>query len=325
MAADDFQPEPSDLNSFVPAGLRIDSDNLSGPQISDYDLGSGALRCLSFWARKVSTRSFKLCRLTVILIGASGLLARADDFASTNSDHNAIPAVQPTDKPLLWHIEPQRQWIDRGTPQESSKTTLRLEATPQKYLSLIRLDIPFVDEKNGDPITPHLGDILLRFETVSQPVGITGWQFFMETIFPSAKPESLGTGKYQLAPATEVWVPIWDSARDQAPPVWRTGAQPLVEQFVSVAGDPSRTNIDYTKIELQLQGSWRNKVSLKLNPKFMVNYVGGVSSAAVFEFEPHWNINRHWELDLTLGHSLWGVGEPGTYQKKLEFWVRFNF
>jgi len=261
-----------------------------------------------------------------VVMGSAGRAARADELAVAQSDSNSPPAMPSVSGYLPWHVELKRQWTNRGTPQESSKTTLRLEATPREYLSLVRVDIPFIDEKNGDPFSPHLGDIIFKLETVSLPVGVTGWQFLLQTTFPSAQPQSLGTGKYQLTPGTEVWVPIWaSSGPGDGPPVWRTGVQPLVEQFVSVAGNPSRTDINYTQIELQLKGSWRNTVSLKLNPKFMVNYVGGVSSGAVFEFEPHWNINRRWELDLTLGHSLWGVGEPGTYQKKVEFSVRFNF
>jgi hypothetical protein len=187
------------------------------------------------------------------------------------------------------------------------------------------VDIPFVDEKNGDPITPHLGDIAFKLETVGYPVGVTSWQAILQTTFPTAQPESLGTGKYQLTPGTEVWIPIWASSHGDTPPVWKTGVQPLVGQFVSVAGDPSRTDINYTEIETQLQGIWRDKVNVELNPKFFVNYVGGVASGAVFELEPHWKINRRWELDLILGHGMWGVGEPGTYQKKVEFSVRFNF
>src|SRR5262249_53072577 len=155
--------------------------------------------------------------------------------------------------------------------------------------------------------------------------GKTGWQFLLQTTFPTAQPESLGTGKYQLTPGTEVWVPIWASSlENHAPPVWKIGVQPLVEQFVSVAGDPSRSDIDYTKIETQFQAGWRNKIKLELNPKFTVNYVGGVSSGAVFEFEPYWYINQHWRLDLILGHGMWGVGEPGTYRNKVEISARFN-
>ena len=269
--------------------------------------------------------SFRLSLLAASLAGGSGLTVLADELSSAHAATNVPLAVTRSSGYLPWHVELQRQWTDRGTLEEDSKTTLRLEATPTEYLSLVRVDIPFVDEKNGDPMTPHLGDIVFKLETVPWRFGVTDWQVLLQTTFPSAQPESLGTGKYQLTPGFEFWVPLWVSSQSNGPPVWRTGVKPLVEQFVSVAGDPSRNDIDYTKIEFPLEGGWKGKVSLKLNPKFMVDYVGGVTSGAVFEFEPHWNINRRWELDLTLGHSLWGVGVPGTYQKKVEFWVRFNF
>ena len=268
---------------------------------------------------------FGFCLLAAGLTEASGVTVLAEGPASTNYDTNIPPTVTLGSDVLPWHLELKRQWTNRGTPQENSKTTLRLEATPREYLSLVRVDIPFVDEKNGDPLTPHLGDIVFKLETVPWDLGVTKWQALLETTFPSAQPESLGTGKYQLTPGTEIWVPIWSSVVTIGPPVWQTGVKPLVEQFVSVAGDPSRADIDYTQMEFPLEGSWNWKVSLKLNPKFMVNYVGGVSSGAVFEFEPRWYINRRWELDLTLGHLLWGAGTPGTYQKKVEFSVWFNF
>jgi hypothetical protein len=266
---------------------------------------------------------FRFCLLAASLAGTSGLTVLADELSATSSDTNVPPAVTRASEFLPWHVELKRQWTNRGTPQENSKTTLRLEATPREYLSLVRVDIPFIDEKNGDPLTPHLGDIVLKLESAPWGLGVTDWQVLLETTFPSAQPESLGTGKYELTPGTEIWVPIWSSSNSNGPPVWQTGVKPLVEQFVSVAGDPSRGDINYTQIEFPLLGSWNRKVSL--NPKFMINYVGGVTSGAVFEFEPHWNISRRWELDVTLGHLLWGQGTPGTYQKKVEFSVRFNF
>jgi len=59
-----------------------------------------------------------------------------------------------------WHgrIELKRQNTSRGTPEESTQTTLRIETFFDGPLSVLRVDLPFPDEKTdfeGDPFSPR--------------------------------------------------------------------------------------------------------------------------------------------------------------------------
>ncbi len=98
-------------------------------------------------------------------------------------------------------IELKRQATNRGTPEETTKTQLKTDAYLDGFVSLLRLEVPFPDEKTdfeGDPFNPRLGDIKVRtgfrpFHIDEIPVST-----FLEVTFPTADPESLGSGKYQL-------------------------------------------------------------------------------------------------------------------------------
>ncbi|MFO1475096.1 MAG: hypothetical protein U1F98_00420 [Verrucomicrobiota bacterium] len=246
--------------------------------------------------------------------------------AATNSEAlKAESDFSGAELPLEYHAEIKRQFTNRGSPQESSRTTLRLEYTPDGPFTLYRVDIPFVDKKNGDPGDPGLGDIKTRMDLHPFAAGATELGFFEETTFPSANPKSLGNGKYQLGLGAEQMIPIAALSSPQTAPKWSTTFTPLLEQTFSVAGDASFPPINYTKLELALKTSWRRTVSLKLNPKFTFDWVGGEDSGAVIELEPSWNITRRWNFSVTLGHGMFGVGVPGTYNRKIEWDLQFSF
>src|SRR5215471_17407448 len=89
-----------------------------------------------------------LSLLVLVLTATDRLSAQSHDLRSASADTNALPAGRMVTN--TWppgYVELKRQWTNRGTPQESSKTTLRLQVDPEHYLSQVRVDIPFVDEK----------------------------------------------------------------------------------------------------------------------------------------------------------------------------------
>lgn len=265
--------------------------------------------------------------LAAILTFESDTALRAQSqlaSSATNQDAISQPIPVAKEDDLIWDAELKRQWTDRGTPEESSRTTLRLEVAPHEYLSLIRLDIPFVDKKNGDPLTPHLGDIKNKLVSSHIPWGDVKLDGVFETTFPTAQPESLGQGKYQLGPGFECIIPLWGSSRGDTPTPWTASFKPWLEQNFSVAGSPDFKNINYTKLELELSARWKKKLTLKLTPKPVYNWETD-ESGAVIELETDWNFTRRWYADLVLGHGLWGVGAPTTYNKMIQITLGFNF
>ena len=255
----------------------------------------------------------------------AGLRAQPQQL-SFSSDEKAMlqPVPAANQNELIWGVELKRQFTDRGTPEASSRTTLRLEAAPDEFFSLIRLDIPFVDRENGAPFTGQLGDVKNKLVSRSHAFDDIKLDGVFETTFPSAQPESLGRGKYQLGPGFELVFPLFGSGSGDTPPPWTASMKPWLEQNFSVAGSPTFKNINYTKLELELKFEWKRRLTLKLTPKPVYDWEQA-DSGAVLEFETDWNFTRRWCAELVLGHGLWGVGVPTTYNSKIEISLRFNF
>lgn len=236
----------------------------------------------------------------------------------------SLPGGAPAADPARWNIEVKRQNTDNGTPGESTKTTLRLEAYPDGPVARWRLDLPFPDEKtdfSGSPFDPRLGDIKLRAKL--RPVEAAGLpvSFYSELTFPTADPASLGQGKYQVMAGAEALIALeFMSTADH-----RFTFAPLMEQVVSVAGDAERKDINYTKFELALRDVWRKIYSLKLTAKPVIDWEQDGKTGAVAELEAGVSFQPGWRLLLMLGGRLWGEGVASTYGTRVELTVGRTF
>lgn len=223
-----------------------------------------------------------------------------------------------------WRLEVKRQNTDRDTPGESSKTTLRFEALPEGPVALWRLDLQFPDEKDsfsGSPFDPRLGDIKLRARL--RPLDVSGVPvaFFSELTFPTADPDSLGQGKYQVMAAAETFHPLDSVSSDDH----KLSFSPQIQQVVSVAGDPERKDVNYTKFELALRDVWRKVYSLKLTAKPVIDWVQDAKTGAVAELEGAVTLRHNWKLQLMLGGRLSGEGVASTYGTRVELTVGKTF
>lgn len=223
-----------------------------------------------------------------------------------------------------WRFEVKRQNTDRDTPGESTKTTLRLEALPEGPVALWRLDLPFPDAKDtfeGSPFDPRPGDIKLRARLRPADVSGAPVSFFSELTFPSADPDTLGQGKYQVMLGAETLHPLPSISNDDH----KLSFSPQVQQVVSIAGDSERKDINYTKFELALRDVWRKLYSLKLTAKPVVDWVQNGKTGAVAELEGAVSLQHNWNLKLMLGGLLWGEGTASTYGTRLEVTVGKTF
>jgi hypothetical protein len=226
---------------------------------------------------------------------------------------------------FLWHFELRRQWTDRNSIEESSRTTVRLEATPTSFVSLVRLDIPFIDEKDDNPISPNLGDIKLRLGSRWFHAGGLAWEPLVEMTFPTADPESLGNGKYQIAPGADFSAHLWTSPKREGGTSWTIESKLTLWQVISVAGDEAAKDINYTKYEPALRAAWGDRFSFKVTPKLVTDWEQDGKTGGVIELETAWNLSRRWRATLILGKGLWNTGLPTTYGGKIEIALRFNF
>jgi len=203
------------------------------------------------------------------------------------------------------NFELKRQNTARGTPEETTKTSLRFERFWDGALRQLRLDVPLPDDRTdfeGSPFDPRLGDIAVR--TGFRAVRAWGHDFpsFVELTLPTATSDDSGSGKYQLSLGLRMLSPPWEAE---------------VQQVNSFAGDEAREDINHTKLELsyrRLFGTYTFKAKLK--PSF--DHVKE-DDAAIAELEGGFLFGQGSRVWLMLGTRVWGPGGvAGTYQNRVE-------
>jgi hypothetical protein len=224
-------------------------------------------------------------------------------------------------------IELKRQNTSRNSPEESTQTQLKIDTYFGGPLALFRIQIPFPDEDTdfgGSPFNPKLGDIKTRFGFRAFKVGRYRFPTFIEITYPTASPESLGAGKYQLSEGIRMLAPVTLPLFD--PSAHRTQFEGQAQQVNSIGGDPTRKNISYTKFELTVYDIWRDRYTFKLKLKPTVDWTQDGKTGAVGEIEGGILFARYWRTWLMLGHRLWGPdGIPGTYEDRVEIGISRRF
>ena len=224
-----------------------------------------------------------------------------------------------------WHgrVELTRQNTAHGTPGESTQTKLRIDTVLHGAVTLFRLDFPFPDDKTsfaGDPFNPRPGDLKTRVGFAPIEVGDLSFPSFVEATFPTASPESLGAGKYQLSAALRMLAPL-EALHDH-----ELRFEGQAQQVNSVAGDPDAKNINYTKFELTLNDTWRGTYTFKLKLKPAVDWTQNGRTGSVGEIEGGFFFRRDWRTWLMLGHRVTGPsGIPSTYSDRIEVGIARKF
>ena len=203
------------------------------------------------------------------------------------------------------NFELKRQNTARGTPEETTKTSLRFERFWDAPIRQLRLDLPFPDEQtdfDGSPFNPRLGDIAVR--TGFRAMQAWGHEFpsYVELTLPTATSDDSGSGKYQVQLGVSLPLPPFDIE---------------LQQVNSFAGDAERKDINYTKLDLKYFRSFGNyTLKLKLKPSF--DHVKE-DNAAVTEVEGGYVFGQGSRVWLMLGTRVWGPGGvAGTYQNRVE-------
>jgi hypothetical protein len=261
-------------------------------------------------------------RAAPTLILALSTAASAQGSAAADELDDERPAAQAL---ASWHglVELKRQASYRGTPGETTKTNLKFDYFPREStVSLLRLELPFPDEKTtfkGSAFDPDFGDAKIRVGfrafDVSGPPAIS----FVELTFPTANPESQGTGKYQVSGGLRTAFQMPAGAEWLGSPRQFFSVQ--VQQVVSFGGDPTRSDINQTKFELEWRNVWGHGHYAKATAKPVIDWVGHGQTGAVLDFEGGWWLDPQWTLAIMAGGLLWGKGVPSTYERRVEIKV----
>ena len=164
------------------------------------------------------------------------------------------------------------------------------------------------------PSTPRLGDIKFRLVARTRDWNGMPWSPRMEVTLPTANPESLGGGKLQLmvGARTSGKLEPLDSVTQKF--TWGV----LLQQTVSLAGDPATKDVNNTKFELEALDTWASGWSLKFTLKPTVDWVMDGEVGGVGELEGGVRLRDGWRLALMAGARAWGPAVAGTYGKRLE-------
>jgi len=226
----------------------------------------------------------------------------------------------------------KRDWTSRGTPQESTKTQVEVNTFIDGPVSLIRVTVPFPDEDTdfgGSPFDPQLGDIKVRAGFRALKSGKVSFPSYVELSFPTADPESLGSGKYEITAGIKMLAPF---AASFMPASHATRFEVDLSQTNSFAGDPDRNDVNVTKLELVAADLWRERYTLKVSYKPSWDHVkreeGAVAEIQVgFYFgEKQGRTHRAWRAWLMGGSRVSGpAGVSGTYNTRLELGLARTF
>ena len=150
-------------------------------------------------------------------------------------------------------LELKRINTSRGTPEETTRTALRVETFLDGAVSLLRVDLPFPDadtDFDGSPFDPRLGDIKVQDRLARARVGRACVSVLRRAHRAERQPSSLGSGKYQLGAGIRMLAPF-------KAPLSAAGARHAVrgrgfaDDFVP-GRRRSRADVNYTKLELTL-------------------------------------------------------------------------
>jgi hypothetical protein len=261
-----------------------------------------------------------IAALLALLLGGAVFAAEPEAAADANTqDSPPLSAETASPSPRHGRLELRRQNTEKGTPEETTRTTLRLEVDMKGTVSRLRFDLPFPDEKTdfgGDPFQPRLGDVKVRAIFRSFKSGDTRLSSNIEMTFPTADSSVSGAGKYQVSAAV-------GSASGAPDFVLASGRHQLrfewsIRQTVSIAGDADRKDINNTKPELGLRDTIGSRYWLKLTLKPTIDWIQDGKTGAVLELEGGWNASRDWRFSLKGGAGLWGDGTPGYYNHRVE-------
>jgi hypothetical protein len=283
--------------------------------------GRMQMRAVSVAAGK-NTRCGRASRTAAVVLALAMAMAHAAGDGVDGSKAGSAVAEFPRGL-----IELKRQGTARGTPEETTKTNLEFDHFPPGgAVSLLRLELPFPDAKtsfSGSVLDPDFGDAKIRIGFRAVEVSTRPVTSFVELTFPTADPQSQGTGKYQASAGARTAFPLSPGTASFGSPRQALSAQ--VQQVVSFAGDPATKDINQTKFELEWRGTWTAGHHAKATAKPVVDWVGDGRTGAVLELEAGWLLDRQWTLALMAGGLLWGEGVPSTYSKRAEIKLVYRY
>lgn len=186
---------------------------------------------------------------------------------------------------------------------------------------LIRIDVPFYNAKFNQNDASNtwvsgVGDIFIRVGALvyDRP----GLRLFAgsDVIFPTANTDETGANKYSVGPGIAVSAPV---------PEWGVMLFWRFQQIVSVGGDPSAQDVDYTRLRFRFAKSLSPNWWVHAEPEIRIDWTNGAKTSVLSQFEIGRKLDDHWRLFMRPAVGVTNNDVPGAYDWFIRFGVRYMF
>ncbi len=205
-----------------------------------------------------------------------------------------IPGVAPTRNVTSLEFSPSIAVTDnKGGVSTTSMTSKMYYAFTPDYN--IGIEVPLSRFEAPDSSVNGLGDILLAAEAVHS-VHYIDWGVKLESTLPTASDDMLGTGKWVLMPSVFALVPVNENFFVSFG----------YKQYVSVAGDGGRSNVNYARFRALISYMADSQWWVTFDPQYYMNYEESGQAELVWESEIGVMVNPGTALYMKPGAHLGG-------------------
>lgn len=220
---------------------------------------------------------------------------------------------------IVGRIQLSSGYFDLSQDAQAVDNTVRVDL-PYRKNFLFRVDAPFL--KWSDPNRPGATSA----QGFSDLAVTLGWRAYntpeyavlvgVVTTMPTAAETGLGLGKYTVGPtiATARFIPQWDS--------FLVG---LFTQQISVGGDPSRNDINRSKVQVQVNSFWAERWWTVGQAVWQIDWERSAKSSMTFELELGRSVVGRLGMFVRPGIGIWGHDLVGAYEWNIEAGVRYMF
>ena len=205
-----------------------------------------------------------------------------------------IPGVAPSRHVTSLEFAPGMTVVDNnGSVSVNSLTSKLYYAFTPDYN--VGIEVPLARFESPDKSANGLGDVLLSAQAVHS-VHYIDWGVKLESFLPTATDDTLGTGKWVISPAMFAVLPVNENFFVAAG----------YKQYVSVAGDGGRQDLNYGRIRLLFSYMDDDQWWITFDPQYYVDYKNSGQAELVWESEIGVMVNAGTALYIKPGAHLGG-------------------
>ena len=253
------------------------------------------------------------CTCLLILFLAQPLAGQAQPAAPSAAEASL---KKPTDFRSRAEVRNEYQSLEGDGYRNS--VTPRFEYAVKPSVS-VRLELPYVtyDPGGGGERVSGQGDLLAR--GAWRAIQREGFALIVatEVTFDTADDDRLGFGKTLVAPHiyAAIDLPRYDSV-----------FFPNIQHYVSVAGDRTRGDVNFTTLKPNLLTRWPNKIYTFLEPQFSIDWNRDAKTGLTVELEIGKILSRNIAAWVRPGIGAINKYElPSVYEWNLEVGMRYIF